>query len=158
MYKHQDPLNKIYTTLITEGKFVDHTSYERDQQGRATKPVIEPGLHVFEFDEIRLKSGEVVPGDVFFSANWQNEDWEYVEGRGRYKTQDAGFYTEITKVLIPPTVNQAELDEWTGKPGTFKPGTDITALIDQKEADYIRSYLDEMYNNRDAWPSANDEV
>lgn len=145
MYKDQDPLNKIYTTLITEGTFMDHTSNERDEHGHANKPVFEPGKHVFECDEVKLNTGDVLPLEVYFDAHYQNEDFENIEGR-QVRTHDAGYYVNLHRLIVA-NLPQEELDMGTIKPGTFKPGTDVTKLVPQNEIRHIEDHLTSMFNH-----------
>jgi hypothetical protein len=152
MYKHQDPILKLYNRQLNEshGRYEDHRQVEIDKAGNANTPVIEPGLHVYDFDEVTLKDGSIVPGRVEFTADWENEDYENVDGR-RYQTQSAGFGIGVVKVTIPSNVTQADLDSWTGKPGVFTPGADITALLTPNEVKYIDDHLTDHFNDGNRW-------
>ncbi len=150
MYKHQDPLNKIYTRQLNESGYEDFRAEELGKDGHATEPTLVPGLHLYDFDEVVLKDGSIVPVGAEFTADWENPDYEQVEGR-RYQTQSAGFTIRIDKLFIPPNVTEQELAEWTGKPGIYKPGMDVMSLITPKEMEHVNNYLNDHYNETSRW-------
>lgn len=153
MYKHQDPLNKAYTQLIRESGHEDYRQQERDKSGYATKPIKQPGIHVHNVEEVVLTNKDILPGEVEFIAEWGNDDYEHPEGRARIRTHDAGFTINVTKIYIPATTPQAELDEWTGKPGVYTPGMNLLPFIVPGEVERITDNLTEDFNDTRSWGS-----
>jgi len=155
MHQFQDPLNKLYVRRLMENSSGDHRTLERDENGRATRLQLEPGLHVHEIEEVLLADGSIVPAELEFTARWNNGNREPVQGLGTRVTDNSGFYLEPQKIYIPAITPQASLDEWTGKPGVYKPGQDLQSLIPQGELERIISDLTEMFNDKAHW-GAND--
>ena len=151
MYRDQDPLNKIYSYLITESTFGD---FRRDEASD-NKLRITPGFHQYRDDEVTLKNGDLVPGDVEFLANWREEEFGHSEGIGRYQSSTGGFYVDVVKVSIPKNVSMEDVNRGVIHHGLYKPGMNLLSLLDTKEIEHITDTLTQMFNDRERWSEHN---